>query len=108
MGLLDRLFRSTEPALVHLPSGSFTLDKNGDVVTSTLPQSFPAGHRDAIGQQVLASFRAAKRAHMPLSEITIQYSALKLQARELGDGAIVFLMPQGMEQQSAIKSKKSP
>lgn len=108
MGFLSRLFGSSEPALVHLPSGSFTLDKEGEIITSTLPQSFPAGHRDAIGQQVLASFRSARRAHMPLSEITIQYSALKLQARELGDGAIVFLMPQGMDQQSAIKSKKSP
>lgn len=108
MGFLSRLFGSSEPALVHLPSGSFTLNKDGEVITSTLPQSFPAGHRDAIGQQVLASFRSAKRAHMPLTEITIQYSALKLQARELGDGAIVFLMPQGMAQQSAIKSTKSP
>lgn len=108
MGFLSRLFGSSEPALVHLPSGSFTLDKEGEIITSTLPQSFPSGHRDAIGQQVLASFRSARRAHMPLSEITIQYSALKLQARELGDGAIVFLMPQGMDQQSAIKSKKSP
>lgn len=108
MGLLSRLFGSSEPGLVHLPSGSFTLDKNGDVITSTLPQSFPTGHRDAIGQQILTSFRLAKRANLPLAEITVQFSALKLQARELGDGAIVFLMPQGMEQQSAIKSKKRP
>lgn len=108
MGFLNRLFGSSEPALVHLPAGSFTVDKDGAMITSTLPQSFPASHRDAIGQQVLASFRSAKRAHMPLGELTIQYSALKLQARELGDGAIVFLMPQSLDQQSAIKSKKSP
>lgn len=108
MGLLSRIFGSSEPALVHLPAGSFTVDKDGEVITSTLPQSFPAGHRDAIGQQVLASFRSAKRAHMPLTEITIQYSALKLQARELGGGAIVFLMPQTLDQHSPVKIKKSP
>ena len=84
------------------------MDKEGSMITSTLPQSFPSGHRDAIGQQVLASFRSAKRAHMPLNEITIQYSAIKLLARELGDGAIVFLMPQSLNQQSAVKIKKSP
>ena len=78
------------------------------MITSTLPQSFPSGHRDAIGQQVLASFRSAKRAHMPLNEIIIQYSAIKLLARELGDGAIVFLMPHSLNQQSAVKIKKSP
>ncbi len=45
---------------------------------------------------------------MPLTEITVQYSALKLQARELGGGAIVFLMPQTLDQHSPVKIKKSP
>ena len=108
MGFLSRLFKAADPGLVHIPAGSFTMDKEGAVITSTLPQSFPSGHRDAIGQQVIASFRAAKCAHMPLTEIAVQYSALKLLARELGDGAIVFLMPQSLNQQSALKIKKSP
>ena len=108
MGFLSRLFKTGEPGLVHLPSGSFTVDKEGAMITSTLPQSFPSGHRDAISQQVMASFRAARRAHMPLNEIVIQYSAMKLLARELGEGAIVFLMPQSLNQQSAVNIKKSP
>jgi hypothetical protein len=108
MGFLTRLFKSADPGLVHLPSGSFTVDRDGGVITSTLPQSFPSSHRDAIGQQVLASFRSAEKARMPLTEITVQYSALKLQARELRGGAIVFLMPQNMNQPSPVKLKKSP
>ena len=79
---------------MRLPSGSFTLDREGRVMTSTLPQSFPASQMKEIGARVLASFRAAKKAQMPLSEIIIHYAALKVLARELRGGAIIFLMPQ--------------
>jgi len=46
-----------------------------------------------IGNQVLASLRAARQAQLPLSEIIINYATLKLLARELRGGAIIFLMP---------------
>jgi len=108
MGLLSRFFKPAETALVHLPAGSFTLDREGQVMTSTLPQSFPSDHLKAIGSQVLASFRSAKKAQLPLTEITIHYSALKLLARELGSGAIVFLMPQSLNKQPNAKLKKNP
>jgi hypothetical protein len=107
MGILSRLFKTRTPALVHLPSGSFTLDREGRIMTSTLPQSFPLDHLKAIGSQVLASFRSAKKAQMPMSELIIQYSALKLLARELRGGAIVFLMPQSLNQRVNPKLKKS-
>ena len=63
-------------------------------MTSTLPQSFPSEHLADIGAQVIAAFRAAAKAQMPLTEIIIHYAALKLLARELRGGAMVFLMPQ--------------
>jgi len=69
-------------------------------MTSTLPQTFPADHVRAIGDHVLAAFRKAKQAQMPLSEIIIQYAALKVLARELRGGAIVFLMPQSFSPRS--------
>ncbi len=106
MGLLSRLFKSAEPGLVHLPAGSFTLDRDGRIMTSTLPQSFPLDHLKAIAERVLASFRSAKKAQMPLSEIIIHYSALKLLARELRGGAIIFLMPQSLNQKLNQKPKK--
>ena len=108
MGFLSGLFKSRPTGLVHLPAGSFTLDREGRVMTSTLPQSFPGEHLKEIGDQVLASFRSAKKAQMPLSELTIQYSALKLMARELRGGAIIFLMPQSHCARSGLKLKKSP
>ena len=63
-------------------------------MTSTLPQSFPSSRIQEIGQQVIAAFSAAKQVHMPLSEIIVYYAALKILARELRGGAIIFLMPQ--------------
>jgi len=107
MGILNRLFKSADPGLVHLPAGSFTLDRDGRIMTSTLPQSFPLDHLKAIADRVLASFRSAKKAQMPLSEIVIHYSALKLLARELRGGAIIFLMPQSLNQKLNQKPKKS-
>lgn len=107
MGFLSRFFKPPDPGLVHLPAGSFTLDREGKIMTSTLPQSFPSEHLKAIGDQMLASFRSAKKAQMPLSEIVIHYSALKLLARELRGGAIVFLMPQSLNQQAGPALKKT-
>jgi len=108
MGFLSRFFKPADIGLIHLPAGSFTMDRDGKIMTSTLPQSFPSEHLRAIGDHVLASFRSAKKAQMPLAEIVIQYSALKLLARELRGGAIVFLTPQTLNQKLNPKLKKSP
>jgi hypothetical protein len=98
MGFLNFFSKSNRNRLEALPSGSFTVDREGRVMTSTLPQSFPAGHLREIGQRILASFRAAEKAQTPLAEIIIHYAALKLLARELRGGAIVFIMPQSFTQ----------
>jgi len=94
MGLLSLFSKRNETQrLIRLPAGSFTLDADGKIMTSTLPQSFPASRMREIGNQVLASLRAARQAQLPLSEIIINYATLKLLARELRGGAIIFLMP---------------
>jgi len=99
MGFLSFLSKPEKPSrLCTLPSGSFTIDRDGKIMTSTLPQSFPASRIQEIGQQVVASFGAARQAHMPLSEIVVYFAALKILARELRGGAIIFLMPQSMNQ----------
>ena len=94
MGLLTFLSKSTgNSRLVRLPSGSFTIDREGKIMTSTLPQSFPAARMQDIGQQVIAAMGAARQAQIPLAEIIVYYAALKILARELRGGAIIFLMP---------------
>jgi hypothetical protein len=94
MGFLNRLFKPGSSRLLSLPSGSFTLDREGRVMTSTLPQSFPEDKMKEIGMQVIAAFRSARDAQMPLTEIIVHYATLKLLARELRGGAMIFLMPQ--------------
>ena len=97
MGLLSMFSNPDDTRLTRLPSGSFTLDRDGRLVISTLPRSFPATEVQEIGKQVLASFRAAREAQLPLTELIVHFSALKLMARELSGGAIVFLTPQSMD-----------
>ena len=104
MGFLSRLFKPKQAILVQLPAGSFTIDKAGAIMTSTLPQAFPSQHLKEIGDHVLTAFRGAERSQMPMTEIIIHYSALKILARELRGGAMVFLMPQTLNH----RPKKMP
>ena len=92
MGLL-KLFAKPAPTLLRLPSGSFTVDREGAVLTSTLPSSFPVGLVKDIARQVRVAFAEAAEAQLPLSELIINYPSLRIAARELRGGAIVYLSP---------------
>jgi len=92
MGLLN-LFSKPAPALVRLPSGSFTVDRGGHILVATLPSSFPAARVQEIGRAVLEAFREAQAAQLPLSELVIHYASLKISAREMRGGAMIYLAP---------------
>ena len=92
MGLLN-LFAKPAATLLRLPSGSFTVDREGCVLMGTLPSSFPAGRVKEIAQQVRAAFAEAAAAQLPLAVLVIHYPSLNISARELRGGAIVFLCP---------------
>ena len=92
MGLLN-LFAKPAPTLLRLPSGSFTVDREGCVLMGTLPSSFPTGLVQDIARQVRAAFGEAAAAQLPLTELIIHYPSLKIAARELRGGALVFLSP---------------
>lgn len=76
-----------------LPSGSFTVDRAGRVVASTLPRWFDEKLTDDIGKLVLKAFLKAQSLNLPLREIFIHYAGLKITARELRGGAMIFLSP---------------
>jgi hypothetical protein len=99
MGLLS-LFAKPAPTLLRLPSGSFTVDRRGSVLIGTLPSAFPAALVREIAQQVLRVFREAAVARLPLAQLIIHYASLKITARELRGGAIVFLAPKAAFGQS--------
>ena len=92
MGFLN-LFGKKRSGLVRLPAGSFTVDRTGLVVASTLPQSFPEDWVKAITRCVLQAFRGAHSAQLPLHQIVVHYPALKITAREMRGGAMIFLAP---------------
>jgi hypothetical protein len=94
MGFLN-LFSRPAPTLLRLPSGSFTVDREGSVVVGTLPSSFPDEIVRSIGEDVLNAFKTAADAQLPLAELVVHYPSLKITARELRGGAIVFLSPIG-------------
>lgn len=99
MGLLS-LFAKPAMPLLPLPRGSFTVDRDGRVIASTLPQAYPSSFAEGIGREVVAAFQAAQTAQTPFFEIIIRYRNLKLTARELRGGAIVFLVPQTLSSKS--------
>lgn len=90
MAILN-LFSKNEPRPFRLPEGTFTVDAEGRILTSTLPQSFPGEYVEDLAQRIVAAFRQARDARQPLSELVIHYAAFKITARELRGGALVFL-----------------
>jgi len=103
MGFLNFLSKPGQRNLAPLPSGSFTMDRQGRIMTSTLPQSYPENSLCEIGEIVLRTFRLAKDANMPMTEFLIHFSALKIMARELRGGAMIFLTPQSLSNASSTK-----
>jgi|ERR1700733_6745786 hypothetical protein len=96
MGFLKKIFRlfSSRASVQQLPVGSLTVDRDGQVVTSTVSSTYPEHLLREIGRTVLVLFHDARAAQMPLAEITIHFASLRVTARELRGGAVIFLFPQ--------------
>jgi hypothetical protein len=91
MGFVTQFFiKPRKTALVELPRGSFTVDGRGKVLTCTLPRSFRP-HVQMVANIVLAAQRSARDAKIPLTELAVSFEGLKLVARDLRGGAIVFI-----------------
>jgi hypothetical protein len=90
MGFLN-VFSKKPTKLLRLPSGSFTMDRHGKILVRTVPSGFPQDLVQQIGRLVLDSFREASAAQVPLTQIHVTYPNLKITARELRGGAMVFL-----------------
>ena len=94
MGLLSFFSKPVDTTmLMRLPAGSFTVDKTGRVLVSTLPSVFPEKLVSDIATQVQDTFREAQAAQLPLNELVIHFPTLKIVARELRGGALIFLVP---------------
>lgn len=94
MGFLGLFSKpAADPNVGRLPSGSFTIDRGGQVVASTLPRWFDEKLTQEIGTLILRMFQKAQTVNLPQREFSIHYAGLKITARELRGGAMIFLAP---------------
>ncbi len=70
-----------------------TVDRNGNVVATTVSSAYPATLLREIAVEVLRIFREARTAQMPLFEFNLHFASLRITAREMRGGAIIFLSP---------------
>jgi hypothetical protein len=90
MGFL-KLFSRSGAAVQKLPSGSFTVDRDGNIVTTTVPSSYPRELLEETARDVLKLFRDSRAAQVSVNEVTLHFASFQITARELRGGASVFL-----------------
>lgn len=94
MGILKSGVRIQKPlALERLPSGCFSLHRDGGLVASTLPSSVARSVIMEIGAVVREAFKRANDSGVPLTDLNLHYTGLTIAARDLRGGALVFLQP---------------
>lgn len=93
MGFLKRFFRGSA-SVQQLPTGTITVDRHGQIVTSTVASAYPKNLLLDIAADILSLFRDAREAELPMAEISMHFGSLHITARELRGGALIFLFPQ--------------
>ena len=93
MGILN-WFGRPAPDVQKLAAGSFTVDRHGNVLTTTVGSAYPQWLLDDTAREVLSLFRGARDAQMPLTGLELHFAGLDITAREMQGGAIIFVSPQ--------------
>ena len=95
MGILN-WFAKSAPAVRKLPAGSFTVDRHGNLMTTTVGSEYPQWLLDDTAREVLLLFGEARAARMPLTGVDLNFAGLHIAAREVRGGAVIFLSPQNV------------
>jgi hypothetical protein len=69
------------------------VDSHGRVVATTVSSSYPPQLLRDIAKEVLHLFEEARAAQAPVAEFDLHFASMRITARELRGGAIVFLSP---------------
>jgi len=93
MGFLKKLFGGLA-AVQQLPAGTITVDRDGRIIASTVSSAYPKNLLQTIARDILELLREARASQMPLAEVSLHFGSLRITARELRGGAIIFLLPQ--------------
>jgi hypothetical protein len=64
------------------------------MVITTVASAYPRALLNEIGTGVQSLFREARDAQIPLAEVSLHFGSLRITAREIRGGAIIFLAPQ--------------
>jgi len=105
MGFVTRIFikpSKTNPA--NRLGGSFVLDLDGRVLTSTLSGTIAPSAVKAMGGIILAIFQSAKKAHLCLDELVVQFEDLQLKIWQSRSTTMISLLPNPDVGQSAGSS----
>jgi len=97
MGLLN-IFKAKTGGSADLPSGSFTVDRSGSVIASTITTRFPKSALLEIAETTLRIFSDARNAQMSFTEVNMKFGAIDIRAVEMRGGAMIFLSPRSERQ----------
>jgi len=92
MGFLD-IFKARSDAPPALPSGSFTVDREGKIIASTITSRFPEEKLKEISTAVLGTFAGARDAGIPASELMFRFGVMSVRGVDMRGGAMIFLSP---------------
>jgi hypothetical protein len=107
MGILNWFARS-KPGVQQLPAGSFTVDREGHVLNTTVGSAYSERLVGEIAHEVLLLFREAREAQMPLTSLDLHFASLRISAREMQGGALIFLLPQSTFETAAPAERSQP
>ncbi|HEY5911718.1 MAG TPA: hypothetical protein VJA21_14045 [Verrucomicrobiae bacterium] len=93
MGFLGLFSSRCSPDVQMLPSGSLTVDRDAQILASTVSSAVSEEVLHDIGSRVLQLFRQARNAQIPITQLTLNFASLQITARELRGGAMIFLTP---------------
>jgi len=105
MGFLNLFQNGPAKGPTPLPAGSFTVDRSGEIIASTVSSQFSAQRLSQISALVLRAFQTARAADLSLSEIAVSLGAMNIKAREMRGGAIIFLSPRASTRKSSTIQK---
>jgi hypothetical protein len=72
-------------------AGSFLMDDQGGIRSSTLPNSFPQDRLQSIASNIFKTFQTVRKALMECNELRVDYPALSLQAKRGPRGTMVYI-----------------
>ena len=96
MGLLKNIFGSSAdaPRSRNCPAAASPWIARARSSVPPFPPRIRRNCCRTVAKEVLALLHEAHVAQMPLAEVSIHFAVLRITARELRGGAIIFLFPQ--------------